>query len=371
MNSLTITDNHPFFIQLTSSLLVLFAFLIAKRLLCRLAIHFISKIRFKKVKLDTASFVRLQKPLNYLFLFFGIYLALAISPVVYFSDTATKIFTLGSVNIPIHFLSINTLNKYYGVIFIGILTWIIYHLEHIYEQLFNQFNMQLSLVDNTLFVRYIARMIRFITVILGISLMLITLIPNLSGIITGVGIGGAAVAIVAKDSIADIFSGMILLLDKPFIIGDWIEIDTTEGIVEDISFRSTRIRTFTQGLMIIPNTTVGNANVINWSHMTKRRVKFNLKLAYNTSSTQITQCTENIRKRLLAYGDIDPESILVHFEHIDDYALSIQISYFIMKTDYSSYVQVKEKVNLDILELCKEYHITIALPTQTLIVQSK
>ncbi len=371
MNLFTTLIKDPFYIRLIGAALVLFIFIIAKRILSKLVIKFLSKIQFKQKRLDIVLFDCLQKPFNYLFLFTGIYMALAISPFIYYQTPSEQSFILGELTIPISIISKATLTKYYSVIIIGIITWAIYDLEHIYEQLFSNFNMRVALIDNTLFIRYMARIIRFITVTIGVILILITLVPNLSTIITGVGIGGAAVAIISKDSIANIFSGMILLLDKPFVIGDWVELGTIEGIVEDISFRSTRIRTFTQGLVVIPNATIGNANITNWSRMSKRRVKFDLGVAYATSTTQLKTCITKIKNYLETHPDIEADTSLVAFENFGDYSLNIQIIYYVLKTDYPSYLAIKEVVNLELIAICDSLDISIAFPTQTLMIEGQ
>ena len=184
---------------------------------------------------------------------------------------------------------------------------------------------------------------------------------------TGVGIGGAAVALVAKDSLASIFSGMFLLLDKPFVIGDWISINDIEGVVEDISFRSTRIRTFSQSLVIIPNNTINNANITNWSRMEKRRVVFDLGVSYDTTPEQIQLCTHEIQSALSLMDEVEKETYQVHFTTFGDYSLNIQIIYYTTATQLADYLAVREKVNLKILELCEAHHIEIAFPTQTIL----
>ncbi len=369
MNLLATIIKDPLYIRLILATLILFLFIIGNRILSKLMIKCLSRLRSKERKPDTSLFDRLQKPFSSLFLFTGFYIALAISPFVYYQTPQEQIFKLDELEIPISLISQATLSKYYTVIIVGIVTWIIYELEHIYEQMFSQFNMRVALIDNTLFIRYIARIIRFITVTIGVILDLLILVPHLSTIITGVGIGGAAVAIISKDSLANIFSGMILLLDKPFVIGDWVELATNEGIVEDISFRSTRIRTFTQGLVVIPNATIGNANIINWSRMDKRRVKFTLGVAYTTSPPQLKAYITAIQDYLETHADIEAGSSLVTFESFGDYALNIQIIYYVLKTDYSSYLAVKETVNLALLDLHERLGITIAFPTHTLMLE--
>lgn len=370
MYSLKDLINDPIALRLLLSLVILLITLFVKRLISQVVIKSLSKIKIHKFSLDTRLFDCLQKPINYILLLTGIYIALAASPFVYYKASTEQLFTLGDLTIAISVISIKLVNKLYLALFAAIVTWIVYDLEHLYEQFFTELNEKHALIDNTLFIRYLSKILRFITVAIGIAIVLTILVPNLSGIITGVGIGGVAVAFVSKDSLASIFSGMILLLDKPFVIGDWIAIDSIEGIVEDISFRSTRIRTFSQGLVVAPNSTIGNATIINWSRMEKRRVSFELGVSYDTSNEQILTCTHQLKHLIAQHPEIETDTVLVRFSSLGDYSLKIQITYYTLKTDLASHLEVKEAINLKILELCEANRISIAFPTQTILMSS-
>ena len=159
-------------------------------------------------------------------------------------------------------------------------------------------------------------------------------------------------------------SGIVLMIDKPFVIGDWLEIGTIEGIIEDVSFRSTRIRTFTQGLVVVPNATLSNDNIINWSLMPKRRVLFELGVSYDTTEQQLTYIVEAIKKILASDEDIEKDTSIVAFDHFGDYALQIRIMYFTLKVSLAEYAEIKERINLQLLQLAEQHQITIAFPTQ-------
>ena len=96
------------------------------------------------------------------------------------------------------------------------------------------------------------------------------------------------VALAAKDSASNLFGGLIIIADKPFAVDDWIETPDLEGVVTDITLRSTRIRTFKDAEVIVPNSTLANSQIINWSRMKKRRVSFHLGLTYGLSLIHIS-----------------------------------------------------------------------------------
>lgn len=359
--------HNPILLKLIFSLIILIIVMTTKYFFSSLIIKGLSTIKIKQITLEITLFEHLRKPLNYLLSTFGIYLALVVSPFVYFNVTTKQILTLGHLDIPISIISIGFINKLFIAVFILLITWLVYTLEQLYESFFMELNTKLSLTDNTVIIRYLSRILSFVTLAMGIAATLIWLIPDFAGIVTGVGIGGVAVAYVAKDSLASMFSGMILLLDKPFVIGDWIAVSEIEGIVEDISFRSTRIRTFDQGLVVMPNNTIGNANITNWSRMKKRRVTFELGVSYQTTNQQIQVLTKEIKKYLDNHPYIENHTSLVHFTNMGDYALNIQIIYYSLNIDLSSYLTLKEEVNLAIITLCQKNGIDIAFPTQTIL----
>ena len=92
---------------------------------------------------------------------------------------------------------------------------------------------------------------------------------RIDGFIAGLGLGGLAFSLAAKDTLSNVFGGLVVILDKPFSIGDWIKTPSVEGTVEDISFRSTKVRTFAQALVTVPNATLANEPVTNWTRMGK------------------------------------------------------------------------------------------------------
>lgn len=360
-------SHNSLYIRMTASVFLLLVFLIGHRLLSRLMIKFVSRVEIKHTRLDFNHLEKLQKPFNYLFLVTGIYLALAVSPFVIYNSITTESFWF--IRIPISIIPFQSLTRFYFSLVIAYVTWILYLLAHIYEEILNGLNLKLPFMDNSLFLRFTARIIRATIVIIGTFSALSCIFDGLPSILTGVGIGGAALAFIAKDALSSVFSGILLMLDKPFVIGDWIELIGLEGVVEDISFRSTRLRTFTQGQVVIPNSQISNANLINWTRMEKRRVKFDLGVGYNTSIDDLNLCIKKIKKILLEDPDVENDTYIVVFESFGDYALNIQILYYSKYTDYASYLQVKQRINLEILKLCEHLGVDIAFPTQTLYMQ--
>lgn len=360
----------PITLRLLLSLIILLITLVTKRIVSQVVIKFLSRIKIGKFTIDKRLFDSLQHPINSILLITGIYIAIATSPFVYYHTPTEQVLDLEILDIRLSLISIGIITKFYASLLAACITWTLFRSINLYEEFFTELNEKHALIDNTVIIRYISNILGFITIAVGIAIVIIILVPDLSGVLTGVGIGGAAVALVAKDSLASIFSGTMLLLDKPFIIGDWIAVDNIEGNVEDISFRSTRIRTFSQGLVVVPNSAIGNAAIINWSRMKKRRVSFEIGLSYDTSNEQIIKYIDQLKQVITEHPEIETDTVVVNFSSFGDYSLRIQITYYTLITDYTTYIGIKEAINLKILEICEANHISIAFPTHTILMPS-
>lgn len=135
----------------------------------------------------------------------------------------------------------------------------------------------------------LATVFRMIIIMLGFVTVAREWNYDISAFIASLSIGSLAVAFAAKDALANVFGSMIILLDKPFKIGDWIKANSIEGIVESVSFRSTCIRTFPQELVYIPNSLLSNTPITNYTLRERRRIDFTLGLTYGTTAAQIEE----------------------------------------------------------------------------------
>jgi len=187
---------------------------------------------------------------------------------------------------------------------------------------------------------------------------------DVKSLLTGLGLGGLAFALAARESIANLFGSVVILADRPFRVGDWIEAhgQGIEGIVEEIGIRSTRIRTFNKTLITVPNSVVANWAVNNWSAMPKRRVKMTVHLAPQTAPGLIESALAKIREFLNRHSTIDQtEPRLAYFNDFGENALSLLVDYFTTTTDYAQYLAVREEVNLALTRIFEELGIKFAI----------
>jgi MscS family membrane protein len=194
---------------------------------------------------------------------------------------------------------------------------------------------------------------------------------NINGFIAGLGLGGLAFALAAKETVSNLFGGIVIVTEKPFTIGDWIKTPSVEGTVEDITFRSTKIRTFAQALVTVPNSTLANEPIINWSKMGKRQITFHLGVTYSTSREQLQTIARRIELMLIEHKEIHNDTIIVRFDRFNESSLDIYLYFFTNVTSFADYLSIKEDVNFRIMAILEEEGVNMAFPTRTLVVQSE
>lgn len=201
--------------------------------------------------------------------------------------------------------------------------------------------------------------------LLGIIYIIQVLGYSISGIVAGLGLGGLAVAMASKDALANLFGSVMIFADHPFKVGDWIKLNGEEGTVEEIGFRSTRIRTFPKTLITVPNSVVANAAINNFSRMPKRRVKFSVGVTYETSADQMDKLVKDIKILLLNHEDVDQDFHLVNFTDFGSSSLDILVYYFTRTTDWSDHLSLRQEINLAIMRLVENSGLSIAFPSRT------
>lgn len=186
-----------------------------------------------------------------------------------------------------------------------------------------------------------------------------------TGVLASLGIGGLAFALAAKDTVSNIFGSLMIIFDRPFHIGDWIKAGDMEGTVEEIGFRSTKIRTFAKTLISVPNNVIANMALDNFSRMPKRRIKLNVGVTYATSRTEMKEAVKRIRELLKNHPAIDQEFFLVNFTDFGASSLDIMVYCFTTTTVWGEYLDVREDICLQIMKILEDLGLEIAFPSTT------
>jgi len=212
--------------------------------------------------------------------------------------------------------------------------------------------------------------LRFVLVTLAAVFIAHNLGYQVTSLLAGLGIGGLAVALAAQDTLANILGTVVVLSDKPFRVGDWVLVDGQEGVVETVGFRSTRIRTFSKSLIIVPNKLLTEQRIENWSAMTRRRVKLTLGLLYSTPPEAMARFVEALRAMLQGDEGVEADTVTVAFTEFNASSLDVLVIYFTHAIPLPEHLEVKQRLNLAILRVAAECGVEFAFPTRTVHVDS-
>ena len=221
-------------------------------------------------------------------------------------------------------------------------------------------------------VHAIGKLVRISVFITGGLILLQTLGYSISGILAFGGVGGIAIGFAAKDLLANFFGGLMIYLDRPFKVGDWIRSDdkSIEGTVESIGWRLTRIRTFDKRPLYVPNSIFNNISVENPSRMTNRRIKETMGIRYEDAN-KMGLIIDQVKTMLRNHPDIDhDQTLIVNFNSFAASSLDFFIYTFTKTTDWIRFHEIKQDVLLNIVEIIEKNGAEFAYPTSTLHLQS-
>ncbi|MFT5128461.1 MAG: MscS family membrane protein [Rhodothermales bacterium] len=226
-----------------------------------------------------------------------------------------------------------------------------------------------SMLDDQL-VPLVKKALRIFVVIMGMLVMFQNLGIEVMSVLAGLGLGGLAFALAAKDTCANLFGSVMILLDRPFHIGDWVVIGSTEGSVESIGFRSTRIRTFYNSVISVPNAALANANIDNMGRREYRRIKAFFGLVYSTPPAKLEAFIAGVKKIIEDHPNTRKDYYHVVFNSYGDFSLNIMLYCFLKVPDWTVELKDKEQLYLSILRLAEDIGVEFAFPTETLHVES-
>ena len=188
-------------------------------------------------------------------------------------------------------------------------------------------------------------------------------------VLAGLGVGGLAVALAARDSLANLLGSMLIMIEKPFRVGQVVRVSGSEGTVEDVGFRSTRIRTPDNSLISIPNNSVVNATVENLSLRNMRRQRFVIQVTYDTSREKLEQLIAGIKQLITDRPLTNKTKFDVRFNDFGESSLNILVYFHLETTEYSAELETREDILLRIMDLASELGVDFAFPTRTLVIE--
>ena len=210
------------------------------------------------------------------------------------------------------------------------------------------------------------RAARLLVYLIGGLFVLQNLDVNVGSLLAGLGLGGLAFALAAKDTLANFFGSLTIFADRPFQIGDWVVIGGVEGTVEEVGFRSTRVRTFYDSLMTLPNSKVADATIDNMGQRRYRRFKTTLSLTYDTTPAQMQAYVEGVRASIRASDFTRKDGFEVHFHTMGSSSLDVLVYAFFEVTSWTDELQGRHALQLEWMRMAEDLGVSFAFPTQTL-----
>ncbi|MEI2367905.1 mechanosensitive ion channel family protein [Niallia circulans] len=307
----------------------------------------------KKLPVDIVSKILLafEKPLRWFWVILGTYLALTY--------------------LPFPITTFNFVQLLYKSFIIGLIGWGIFNYFSDQSNPFERMISRTKLDSDSMLIPFLGRVFRMLVVIFTAVSILDVWEIQIGAFVAGLGVAGLAFSLAAQDTVANFFGGVVIITEKPFSKGDWIQTPSVEGTVEDISFRSTQIRTFADTIVTVPNSKLSNEAITNWSKMSKRRIDYELAISYRTPNEKLKTALKEIDEMLRAHPGVHPDAIMVRFTDFRDYSLGIFVYFFTKTTVWAEYLAVKEDTNLQILSILEKHGIEIALPSQQIYLPEK
>ncbi|MEO8181155.1 MAG: mechanosensitive ion channel domain-containing protein [Deltaproteobacteria bacterium] len=212
--------------------------------------------------------------------------------------------------------------------------------------------------------------LKLIAILAGVLLVLQNMEVDVGSLIAGLGLGGLAFALAAKDTLANFFGSVMIFADRPFQIGDWVVAAEAEGIVEEVGFRSTRIRTFYDSVITLPNSVFTESKIDNYGARNFRRTSLTLNLTYDTTAEQMEAFVEGVRAIIEANAFTRKEHYHVYMCGFGAHSLDVMVYFFFRVPSWAHELRERHDVFLHILRLATALGVRFAFPTQTLHVDS-
>lgn len=217
----------------------------------------------------------------------------------------------------------------------------------------------------------VRKTLRVIVVGIGLVFVLQNLSIDVTSLLAGLGIGGLALALAAKDTAANLFGSFTIFIDAPFYVGDWIKAAGVEGTVMEIGLRSTRVRTFASSVVSVPNSVLATATIENFSRREYRRFSIRLGVGYHTTTEQLEAFVEGIRAIIAAHPETRKDYYEVHLVNFADSALEIMVYTFFTSDTWSDELAGKHQLLIAFKRLAEQIGVEFAFPTRTLHIETQ
>lgn len=319
-----------------------------------------------EVKIDT-FIALLLKPFEFFISIFSLYLA--VNQLSHPLEIAIWHYTKveGKIKVAHEFTLGELFDKLFLFLIILSFFWIILRIVDFVAYVFSFRAMRSENKADDQLVPFLKELFKFIICFIGFFVLLGYVFEvNALSLITGLGIGGIAIALAAKESLENLIGSFTIFIDKPFTVGDLVKVDGIEGTIEKVGFRSTILRSTDKTTIIIPNRAMIDGVLENMTRRNYRRVKFTIGLVYETNSEAVKKIIEEINEVLNDNAHTTDNSVT--FDSFADSSLNIQILYLVENIEFNQYLRVKEEINFKIIDIVHQNGSDFAYPTQRTVV---
>ncbi len=338
------------FINLIYAILIFTLIWLSKIVIRRILTDLVGTFTAKtSTKIDDKILVAIKQPAEFLIVTIGAYFAVEVL----------------SLKDPLGFIADNiVMSLFYIAIF-----WIIYNTLEPLAYIVTNYTKKFGKTLSNDIANFIINIVKFLIFAIAFMTILQEWGFNISGFLASLGLVGMALAFAARDTVSNLFGSVVIFSDKPFDVGDWIKTDDVEGTIETIGMRSTKVRTFANAIVSVPNGKLAHSAILNWTKMGKRRVKFNLGLTYDTDEKTMKTIVKQIKDMLKKHKDIHKETIHVYFSSFGESSLNIFCYYFTKSTAWDEFMSVREDTLFKIMHIVKTNGSKFAFPSQSLYIE--
>ena len=361
------------------ALLIILFFRLINRYVIELIANFVSKIFIKKEIQDEESLIFYLKDAINTPLIYSLYLlSIQISIFILIKDQ----------------ILINNIMPWINTIYMALLTWAIYSILNNSITIYAQNLLERYQNVRKEMIVFILKIIKVILILVVILFLFTQLGIDVKAILASLGVGGIAIALAAKDTLANFFASLNIMTDNSFSQGDWIKTDDFEGTVVDIRMRTTRIRTFDNAMITVPNSQIANAHILNWSkRIIGRRIKMTVGITYESKMENIVNLKNDIFNMLTTHPKIATNNninisktkafeaikqedlygvkntILVFIDEFGTSSINILVYCFSKSPMWEDWLDTKEEVMIEISKLVEKNSCEFAYPTQAILIK--
>ena len=206
---------------------------------------------------------------------------------------------------------------------------------------------------------------KVLVIILGVATCAQIVGFPIGSIVAGAGLIGLTISLAAQETASNIFSGIVILVDKPFAVGDWILVGDVEGEVIDINFRSIKIRSLDKTVSVITNSKVCSSTIVNCAMRSTRPYKFTLGVTYNTSRAKLEQLMADLTAMLEASPSVEKGSALVRLTSFGDSSINLLVSAYLLTNQAGTFLQMQNDLNLNVMDVMQKNNVDFAFPSTT------